>query len=129
MNRQQAKELLPIIQAYAEGKTIQYYYKCPTPHWGDIPPNRTAGFSENPSNYRIKSEPKYRPFRNKEECWKEMQKHKPFGWTKSMPNKHLSSIVEVMDDGCVFTYGPVVPFDDIYKFNTFADGTPFGIKE
>lgn len=24
MNRQQAKELLPIIQAYAEGKTIQY---------------------------------------------------------------------------------------------------------
>lgn len=125
MNRQQAKELLPIIEAFAEGKTIESRY---------IEGNEPFSDSTNPTfdihfEYRIKSEPKYRPFANKEECWQEMLKHQPFGWTKSMPNKHLSSIVEVMDGGCVFTYGPVVPFNDIYKFNTFADGTPFGIKE
>lgn len=128
MNRQQAKELLPILQAFAEGKTIQL--KSSDGLWHNREGEECEiNFNEDPQKYRIKQEPKYRPFENKEECWEEMQKHKPFGWTKSMPNKHLTSIVEVMNDGCVFAYGPIVPFEDIYKFNTFADGTPFGIKE
>lgn len=54
MNRQQAKELLPIMQAFAEGKTIQYYYGD---NWVDISPDGAVDFSDNPSNYRIKPEP------------------------------------------------------------------------
>lgn len=130
MNRQQAKELLPIIQAFAEGKTIQF--KWPNGAWIDLEDRdviNSATLVNMPQDYRIKQEPKYRPFANKEECWQEMLKHQPFGWTKSMTNKNLNSIVEVINSGCVFTYGPVVSFDDVYKFNTFADGAPFGIKE
>lgn len=71
-----------------------------------------------------------RPFRNKEECWNEMLKHQPFGWVKhTSSNEYFYSILEVVDGGCVFVYGPMVPFDEVYEFNTFADGTPFGIKE
>lgn len=33
-------------------------------------------------DYRIKPEPKFRPFKDAEECWQEMLKHQPFGWVK-----------------------------------------------
>lgn len=128
MTREQAKELLPIIQAFAEGKTIQF--KSIDDKWDDLGNKEDKLSFDSPIHkYRIKPEPKYRPFANKKECWQEMLKHQPFGWTKSMPNEGFNSIVGVIDGGCVFTYGPVVPFGDVYKFNTFADGTPFGIKE
>lgn len=127
MNRQQAKELLPIIQAFAEGKTIQYSYG--DADWIDISPDGAIDFSDYPSNYRIKPEPKYRPFKSQKECWNEMLKHQPFGWLKGTSNEALYSILEVTNEGCVFAYGPLMPFNDVYKYYTFADGTPFGIKE
>lgn len=137
MNIQQAKELLPIIQAFVEGKTIQYQhtYSSPlivadNPNWIDVSPNGAIDFSDNPLNYRIKPEPKYRPFKNKEECWQEMLKHQPFGWIKSISNsEYLYSIVEIVDDCCIFVDGPKTSFYSLYKNSTFADGTPFGIKE
>ena len=73
MNRQQAKELLPIIQAFAEGKTIQV--KGPYNRWYDYESkNCNLKFDSNPQNYRIKTEPKYRSFNDVKECWKKMQK-------------------------------------------------------
>lgn len=66
MNREQAKELLPIIQAFAEGKTIQV--KSSDGLWyGREGENCEFNFNADPQEYRIKSEPKYRPFANAEE--------------------------------------------------------------
>lgn len=130
MNRQQAKELLPIIQAFAEGKTIQF--KWPNGAWIDLEDRdviNSATLVNMPQDYRIKSEPKYRPFTNKEECWQEMLKHQPFGWIKDTPNNALYSITGVTDNTCIFTDGFRLLFNDSYKYITFADGTPFGIKE
>lgn len=127
MNRQQAKELLPIIKAYAEGRTIQYYYEGEG--WIDVTPNEVADFSDNPSKYRIKTGPTYRPFKTKAECWQEMQKHQPFGWVKSKFLKHFKYVVQITDNSCVFSHSFGNTFDDMYKEYTFADGTPFGIKE
>lgn len=79
MNKQQAKKLLPIIQAFAEGKQIQYFHKGSTPQWIDVSSDESVEFSDHFSRYRIKPEPKYRPFADQEECWQEMLKHKPFG--------------------------------------------------
>lgn len=77
MNREQMKELLPIIQAFVDGKQIQFLRI----EWEDI--NKlTDDLFINPELYRIKPEPKYRLFKNAEECWQEMQKHQPFGWIK-----------------------------------------------
>ena len=69
---------------------------------------------------------KYRPFKNKEECWQEMQKHQPFAWVKEKHSDRYSLITEVnglsikVKEGCLFT--------DSVKYYTFADGTPFGVK-
>lgn len=124
MNRQQAKELLPIIQAFAEGKTIQV--KGPDNRWYDYSGSRKLKFDSDPKKYRIKPEPKYRPFVDKEECWQEMLKHQPFGWIK-YKEVTKSLIIEVSSIG--------IKADKIYYFQeaeevfTFADSTPFGIKD
>lgn len=118
MTREEAKEILPIIQAWTEGKEIQYR-TCPD-KWVDIEENERVNFTSPPSNYRIKPKPKYRPFKNHEECWNEMLKHQPFGWTKLIGETGYSFIGDV-DDEVIYSHA--------FKECTFVDGTPFGIKE
>ena len=120
MTREEAKELLPIIQAWAEGKNIQFLSDG---EWHDI---NQADFTCYPDKYRIKPELKYRPFNSKEECWEEMKKHKPFGWVKSNSND-LYSIASINCEG-ITTFAYYRFLESFEKF-TFIDGTPFGIKE
>lgn len=85
-------------------------------------------------DYRIKPEPKYRPFEDAEECWEEMQKHQPFGWIIGKSD-HIRRIIE--STGSMFTCnGNNVligstweSFAYMFKQFTFADGTPFGKEE
>ena len=123
MTREEAKEFAPILQAYAEGKTIQV--KSQTYKWLDC---HIPSFDEKPELYRVKPEPKYRPFNNAEECWQEMQKHQPFGWIKN--ESKMCNIINI-EDG-IITHNGVG--NSWYRFKMsfdvfkFADGTPFGIK-
>ena len=126
MTREKAKELLPIIKAYADGKTIQYLIKD---EWFDaFEPN----FNFPANDYRIKPEPKYRPFKNQEECFDEMMKHQPFGWFRSTYTKNLFNVVCINDIG-ITTTNTLNKYMDSYDraFDNikFIDGTPFGIKE
>lgn len=123
MNRQQAKELLPIIQAFAEGKTIQVQEDI---NWCYLGNN--ADFNLSPQRYRIKREPKYRPFKDAVECWQEMQKHQPFGWIKA--SHGYFNIIGIMDDKINFgTEDNWLNYEYMFKMYKFIDGTPFGIKE
>ena len=126
MNRQQAKKLLPIIQAYAEGKTIQYSYIGTG--WIDVSTDGGVDFSDNPSKYRIKPESKYRPFANKEECWNEMLKHQPFGWVKADYGQFVITEIRT-SKATIGRNDRLLDFDYIFSKYKFADGTPFGIKE
>lgn len=124
MNREEAKKLLPIIQAFAEGKGVETKTGS---GWISI---GNMSFAGNPDCYRIKPEPKYRPFANAEECWQEMLKHQQFGWLKG--DKCFYNIVSVsnIDVSMANVSGDIIilNFSDIMEDNTFADGTPFGIK-
>ena len=131
MTRKEAKELLPIIQAFAEGKTIEYrglggeWKAAHTPTWSSH------------LFYRIKPEPRYRPFKTQEECWQEMLNHQPFGWLKSKKNGSFCCIGEVSwsdafrDVHITYSTNESLAHSTISVFNeyTFADGTPFGIRE
>ena len=128
MTRKEAKELLPIIQAYAEGKTIQY--RSEEFGWEDVSIEENLSFTDNLSEYRIKPEPTYRPFKTKEECWNEMLKHQPFGWIKygkSICNIHNIYSDSVTISSCEGLYSH--KFNISFVISTFIDGTPFGIKE
>lgn len=124
ITREEAKEYLPIMQAFAEGKTIQYLDDCG--FWNDI--KTCVSFDYNISCYRIKPEIKYRPFKSQEECWNEMLKHQPFGWVKS-PRGELFCIDKVFEEGIVYKHSSCHFNEYLEGQYSFVDGTPFGIKE
>ena len=127
MTREIAKKLLPIIQAFAEGKDIEYSYDGE--HWEST---NTPSWDCNVM-YRIKAEPKYRPFKTKEECWNEMHKHPDFRWLIKMDTGIFAfvNIKAIFSEEIVFDndFDNVYTFKNAFKYYKFTDGTPFGIKE
>ena len=124
MTREEAKEWLPIIQAWAEGKPIQF----DSGSWIDI--NKDVYTSNPPSKYRIKPEPKYRPFKSQEECWNEMLKHKPFGWIRDINTQGLRNIDYIGHNAySIYINNSIMYFDAAFNTHNFADGTPFGMRE
>lgn len=133
MDRNQAKEFYPILQAYAEGRVIECRTK-PSAVKGTDVPNDWTEMKEikfwNNTEYRIKPEPKYRPFKDVEECWTEMSKHQPFGWIKGKEGEHHSLITSIIADEEEVYINGISGFvlDEIMNHYTFADGVPFGVK-
>ena len=124
MTREEAKELLPIIQAFAEGKTIQF--KTKDRPWFDLLDNNLE--MREVFKYRIKPEPKYRPFKSQEECWQEMHQHPDFGWVLAKDSKIMYHIC-VVGIGYVLIDSMSPIFSEAFTEYEFTDGTQFGIKE
>ena len=127
-NKEEVKSVMNIIQAFADGKTIQAIDPYED-EWVDQAGLNFKALFE--GQYRIKPEHTYRQFKDAEECWQEMQKHQPFGWLKG--DKCFYNIVSVsnIDVSIANVSGDIVTLDfsDVMEDNTFADGVPFGVKE
>lgn len=122
MTPKTAKELLPIIKAFSEGKQIQFFGGT---IWED---RNSLSFDSDSSRYRIKPEPKYRPFKTKEECWNEMQKHQPFCWIITNKIENFEQITYV-GPNLISLSDSNLNFSTAFDKYKFADGSPFGIKE
>lgn len=136
MTIEETKERIKIMQAYVDGKRIQYA-EDDTDVWHNI--DEPDWYSD--YKYRIKPEPKYRPFKDADECWQEMLKHQPFGWTKTIANipelHNISAIFPSaefpvllgidLEEGEAREYS--LKLSEMYDLYTFADGAPFGVKE
>ena len=124
------KSLYDIVTFTAEGK------------WYDLEQGECLLFPSkdnrdwNKFDYRIK--PEYRPFANAEECIEEMKKHVPFGWVKDKDSelRNIQALTEKMStiaDGVYLRGINLINgwhvFEEAVKEYTFADGTPFGIRE
>lgn len=128
MTREETKVLLPVIQAFSEGRIIEFSSITDVSKaWREVT-DFPIGMIKN-FKFRIKPEVKYRPFKDAEECWQEMMKHQPFGWVKMKGTeskyymlKCIASRVVIGLDETPFSYKKV--FEDY----VFADGTPFGVK-
>ena len=124
MTREEVKEMLPVLQAFAEGKTIESRcIKGDKSLWYD---DEDPSFDDD-LEYRIKPEPTYRPFKDAEECWKEMQKHQPFGWVKSTLFKDFD-LVQRVTTLYVEINREIIDYKDALDKFTFADDTNFGVK-
>ena len=124
MTREEAKELLPIIQALAAGKEIQD--SIDGVRWFDTD-EINLEYEGQKIKHRIKPEPKYRPFKSMEECWNEMLKHQPSGWIKSIISDNLYLIESISDN--INYNSSFASYNEAFKWVKFADGAPFGIKE
>lgn len=131
MTIKEASVLWPIIKAYSEGKTIEIYDTDLESWHTVINPKFFPG-----ARYRVKPQSAYRSFKDADECWQEMQKHQPFGWVKSKEDKNYQVITCILDEGedaesenILFDCESGCVFFAALEQYTFADGTPFGIKE
>lgn len=126
MTRDEAKEAAMVMLAYANGEQVQVQLSDGS--WIDFPIN--PNFDWQHVNYRIKPkpEPKYKPFKNQKECWKEMLKHPDFGWVVAKDSKIMYHIY-IVGIGCVLMDDMSISFPETFAEYEFTDGTPFGIKE
>ena len=133
MTKEEANEAIKVMTAFVNGKTIQ---RLDDDGWVDTNPE----FDWSRWKYRVKPESKYRPFKDKGECWQEMQKHHPFGWVldKLENFQHLALVYSCDSNSCDSDNGDRVglsvaaisiDFEQMLKEFKFADDTPFGIKE
>lgn len=120
MNRKEAAKLLPIIKAFSEGKTLQSRcIKGDKSLWyDDDDPSFDDAFE-----YCIKPEPKYRPFKDAEECWTEMEKHQPFGWVKDKVSDEYFNVYCISNNN----EGKEL-LERMFKRCVFIDKNPFGVK-
>lgn len=135
MTRENVKKNMDIISAFAEGKVIQMLNeRC---EWVDLTEKEglpMGTLEETPDIFRIKPEPKYRPFKDSEECWNEMLKHQPFGYVYfSNDNLYHNIIMLAPKQGCHEAYirignCSVRGLEEAFRIFTFADGLPFGVK-
>ena len=135
MDRNQAKEFYPILQAYAEGRVIECRTKpsALSKSWQDM--NEWTEMKEleywNNIEYRIKqqSETKFRPFNTEEECWQEIRKHEPFIKYKVIESsKDVYLIIQRIKTDGIETDVERLDFETAFEWFTFADGVPFGVK-
>lgn len=118
------------MQAYADGKKIEVYgdknsewIECVAPAWDWLN-----------YDYRIKTEPKYRPYANAEECFKDVQKHG--GWVKdryairSVSQITIKEPQGIMNDLVQIRGCNGRTYEDFLSDFVWADnGTPCGVLE
>ena len=124
MTTEEIKRRSELYSALAEGKTIQV--KNTDGEWADIQPVKLNYIPEE-LVFRVKPEPKYRTFLTQEECWNEMLKHQPLGWIRGNIKYYLISTLN--DVGIWLSDKVSYTFRESIDNFTFADGTPFGIKD
>ena len=133
MTKDNAKDFLPLVQALAEGKTLQCKY---IDGWRDV---ESPTFDEN-YQYRIKPEIEYVPFDTVEElteCWKEKgaswdnKLKMPLIWVKYKKTGCKSLITDFNGVNEPIALSNMwIRFDTLLEKYTFLDGTPCGkLKE
>lgn len=127
MDREKAKELLPVIQALAEGKEIEYF-SISKNEW--VP---TLEISYENISYRVKPEYTYRPFNGRGELLETMSRSKlPFGWFRFKDLKEFGQILYVSVDAVFCASGIDTiryTYEEAFIHLTFVDGSPFGVKK
>lgn len=137
MTKENAKNFLPLVQALAEGKTIQHYGEC-RHTWEDCD---NPHFDDDVNTYRIKPEVEYIPFETLEElieCWNHKIKYSSYDTELEMPliwvkykSSNFKYVLTCFENTCVgINSGFVYTFEEMFNDFTFLDGTPIGkIKE
>ena len=129
MTKEEARKAAEVMLAYAEGKEKEIEFKCKrAENWQLCGEKGELFFNWQDSEYRIKKESTYRPFKNAKECWEEMLKHQPFGWIR---NGVYYQLIRNVNNASIYVDYFVKEFnyEEALGDFIFIDGTPFGIKE
>lgn len=133
MTIEETKKAIEVMQAFVDGKKIEF--RCDDlSEWEEvIEPFWCFGKCD----YRIKPEPRYRPFKSAEEVMEAIKEHGDwlvFHDPKGDYYHHISAVLPERKDlgeplRVRFNGGTHRIDPEDYTFYKFADGTPFGVKE
>lgn len=110
MTKEEAKHLSDVLKVYSEGKKIQVFDET-SDGWLGLPDNPT--FRNKPFKYRIKPEPKLRPYKNSEEFLKAQKEHGDMLYNRVNGEYHHP--VQVRNGGINVMY------ENNTKYHTFAE--------
>ena len=119
-------EQIAIMKAYQDGKTIEQK-RFDRTEWESIVYVEDFPFDFVSNEYRIKPEPKYRPYKSVEEAFQAAKEHG--FWVKSKDKRYLCFIdcFEAAGNGDIYIgHCHVGAF--IEKFIWFDDCSPCGVK-
>lgn len=120
------EEMMAVMTAYKEGKIIEskYVHEHNTVTWAAAP---MPCWDWSNYDYRVKPEPKYRPYKDAEECFADVKKHG--GWAKGINEVGYYYILSVVANGIeTCTLSPSYEF--MLKMFVWADDlTPCGVLE
>lgn len=137
MYKEDAKRIMPFMKAWMEGKEVEVKDRVNNDgethyeDWETVPKAFDWDFAViEKYQFRFPPEKKYRPFKNAEECWNEMLKHRPFGWVNTDGVYNVITRIEDLDgESVVMMNNDDWTFGTMEDIATFADGQPFGTLE
>lgn len=121
------EERIEIMKAYVNGKQIQFRAINSSSIWHDIDEPQ---WDWSDSEYRIKPEPKRRPYKDAEEFLKALKEHGPM--IKDLDPKidvYLSVIGVYPDRKHITTNIWNIEFESLLNGYAWQDGTPCGVVE
>ena len=119
-------EQIAIMKAYEDGKTIEGK-RCDETKWESIDYVENYPFDFVANEYRIATEPKYRPYESVDEAFNEAKKHG--FWMQNVDRMYLRFIdgFHINKNSDIFICDYCV--DDILDMFVWADdGSPCGVK-
>ena len=134
MKREEAKQLLSVIQAYAEGNAIEYR-ECSEDFWEEI---IEPDFTSPAECYRIKPEKKYRPFADTGEFLQTFvnkyfsavpnEKYIMSIWLRVKKDIEHHVLITSYDSNTVFIRGRSHTMLELFTDFEFLDGTTCGME-
>ena len=114
MNRQKSHEAIAVMQAFIDGKPIEWKNRNES-SWQDLTGNPIWDWYK--LEYRVKPQDIYRVYKSPEECFNDLRCD---GWIKRKEGTTYYTRISRLDE--------YVDYQKLFKEYTYADGTPFGIK-
>ena len=120
-------EQIAIMKAYEDGKTIEQK-RIDRTEWGRIVHVEDFPFDFVANEYRIATEPKYRPYESVDEAFNEAKKHG--FWVKCKNKECLLCIklIELTKEKCIYLGYNLCSGDVLEKYVWADDGSPCGVK-
>lgn len=133
------KEKIEVMQAYADGKKIQYRRKF-CKDWLDWGGEVEPAWNWSDSQYRVKPEEKYRPYNDTEEMIEDFRKKVGMGypklflpsvWVKRKDGSDFAKLITEFGYSCVWLSINLagITMSKLFQDYTYLDGSPCGMKE
>lgn len=131
------KEKVEVMQAYAEGKKIQYKLSRSSQQWDDWTLPRDPSWNWDELDFRIKPEHTYRPYKDTEEMIADFKKRfnvkvpqyaLPMIWVEHKTTNR-QSLISMLNIQKVILFGLLWDMERLFDECTYLDGSPCGIKE